>query len=281
MDYLTTSDILERLRTQALAKSSEMDSEKFIVNSIVKIRAYFRPHQHDKPYSDTILVAQTTGAGSCYCYGEDPEMSLDILGADGRTVDTNSLCMNIAVLDSVYSNLRGTPAITYMLEGTSSQKSEGRTNIIVSEMQRVLKSKKRPKVTMVGSVGSVLHSLSAQGWEIFATDLDDSLIGNKLGNVLVEDGRSMTLARVEQSHVALITGMTLSTGTLADIIRVAKSHETTVIMFSETGGNFASELLQLGVECVIAEEYPFYMFPGITKVHVFRKAQRYPKETKS
>ena len=267
-----STDLLAILRLQAQAGSADLERDRFVITSLAKVQAQFRPHKDDLPYSDVIVVAQTSGPGSCYCYCEDPVLPGSILGEDARYVQTGSRCIDIAVLDAAYSSLLPTPDIYCRLEGSSYQKAEARASLMLSEVQRLIPEANlsRPRITMVGAVGSILASLASSTREVFATDLDPTLIGKKLGGVLVEDGHSMTLERISHSDIALVTGMTLATDTLGDILNTAKLHGVRIIMYAETGGNFASEFLGWGVDGVVSEEYPFYMFPGITTLRVFR-----------
>lgn len=267
-----TGRLLASLRQQAQIESLGMNEECFAITSLVKIQAQFRPSEHDSPYSDVIVVAQTTGSGSCYCYCEDPVMPTDILGADARYIQPESRCVEIAVLDAAYSNLLPVPDILCNLEGTPTQKAKARASLITAEIQRLAQKAghRLPSITMVGAVGNLLSDIVSLGWQVHATDLDPALVGKRLAGILVEEGHSMTLERVSQSHIALVTGMTLSTGTLEDIVLAGKSNDTRIAVFAQTGGNFAGELLKMGVDCVISEEYPFYMFPGVTKLRIFR-----------
>ena len=269
-----SKDLLTFLRQRLLAKSVGSGDDAYILTSLSKVQAQFKPHPQDMPYSDVIVVAQTWCVGSCYCYCEDPVLPTDILGMDARNVQTGNRCIDIAVLDAAYSNVRPQPSIRCLLEGTSFQKAEARASLIHSEIQSLSRDIQHdnPHITMVGAVGNILSVLSDGKNTLYATDFDTTLIGKKLGGVLVEHG-SMTLSRISQSQIALVTGMTLTTDTLRDIIVISKQNNVKVIVYAQTGGNLAGEYLELGVDCVISEEYPFYMFPGITKVSIFRNAR--------
>lgn len=264
--------MLDLLRQRAIERSAKMDEQPFTLVSLSKIHAQFKPGSSDLPYTDTIIVAQTLGAGGCYCYGEDPELPMDILGSDARFVHTASPCIDIALLDAVYSHLKGVPSYSVWLEGSSQQKAEGRSRIIASEIERTIYEARliQPAITMVGAVGNVLSGLSRLSDKVFATDFDETLIGKELGGIVVEDGHAYTNKRIEESNIALVTGTTFATDTIDDIMQIARANGVLVIMFCETGSNFASELVNLEAHCVISEEYPYYMFPGITKLSVFR-----------
>lgn len=264
-------NFLEILREDLLALSCDMDDRQFIVTSVFKIHASFRPLLSDSVYSDVIIVVQTCGAGSCYCYRDDPVLSPDILGTDARKAKIGNRFIDIALLDAAYSCLLPAADLCYRLEGTASQKAEARALLILSEIHRIALESglANPTVTMVGAVGNILSDLAHQKGQVFATDFDPALVGKTLAGVCVEHG-SMTLERIRQSDIALVTGMTLATNTFDDILAVAKSNDVKLVMFAETGGNFAGQYLKLGVESVLSETFPFYMFPGVTTLRVFR-----------
>lgn len=268
----TSTDLLTFLREQARVKSISMEKENFIITFLAKIEAQFRPLRYDMPYGDIIVLAQTIGSGCCFCYAEDPLIPDSILGEDSRYVQTQNRSVDIAILDAAYSNLIPEPDILCRLEGNSIQKAKARSALILGEVQRIIKNSgiSRPCITMVGAVGNILTDLDSLSTELFATDMDPTLIGKKLGGVEVEDGLTMTLKRIQMSNVGLITGMTLATETLCDILNIANANGVKIIMYSETGANFASEYLNWGVESVVSELYPFYMFPGSTILRVYR-----------
>jgi uncharacterized protein (DUF4213/DUF364 family) len=61
-----------------------------------------------------------------------------------------------------------------------------------------------------------------------------------------------TLDLVKQSDVAIVTGMTLTTEILDEIIKVAKENDTKVIIFAETGAHLGEFYLNAGADVVIS-----------------------------
>lgn len=267
------SALVEVFRENLISTTLNLyNSSQFFITSISKIHAHFRPQLVDSPYTDTIIIVQTSGVGSSYCYCEDPAVETNILGKDARFVNTESKCINIAALDAAYSVICPKPDIYCCIEGNNNQKAEARSVFIFSEIQRILLNLREPNpsIVMVGAVGNVLSELSRISTRIYATDLDPTLINTKMSGITIEDGTRMTLKRVSESNIALVTAMTLVTDTLSDILNTANATGTKIVIFAETGSNFAGEFLKLGVESVVSEEYPFYMFPGRTILKVYR-----------
>ncbi len=270
--------MLELLRKIINNKTSNLEESKFTLTSLFDIRAHFKPSPFDMPYSDTIRVAQTSFAsGSCFCFREAREIPLEVLGLDARNVITEDKCLEIAILDAAFGSLPNSPSSVFWLTGTSANKSNARTTLLIGEINRLFSrsnnSKRTPTITMVGAVGNVLRELSMiENAQIYTTDFDESLIGKRLGGVIVEHGLK-TLERLAQSDIGLITAMTLATNTFQDIIKLSSANGTKLIMFAETGSHFSSELINMGIDTIVAEEFPFYMFPGKTKVSIFRKGE--------
>jgi NADH/NAD ratio-sensing transcriptional regulator Rex len=106
---------------------------------------------------------------------------------------------------------------------------------------------------------------------VFATDLDDRLVGQTLHGVKVEHG-AKTYSFVEDVDVAIITGMTLTTDSITDIMDTAKRCGTRVLMFAETGANMGEEYTsgEVGVDICVSEPFPFYIFQGLTTIEVYR-----------
>ena len=268
--------MLELLREIVNIKTSGFDESRFLLSSVFDIQAHFKPSLFDMPYSDRIRVAQTsTTSGSCFCFKGVKQIPLEVLGLDTRKVVTDDKCLEIAILDAAFGTLPSHPSAILGLSGSPSDKSNARTTLIIGEIYRLVSrfsnAKRSPVITMVGSVGNVLRELRKMGnAKIYATDFDESLIGKQLGGVWVESG-SKTEERLAQSDIGLITAMTLATNTLQSIVNLSSANGTKLIMFAETGTHFADELIDMGIDSIVAEEFPFYMFPGNTKVSVYRK----------
>jgi hypothetical protein len=125
-------------------------------------------------------------------------------------------------------------------------------------------------VVNVGVVGNVIKMLSARGVRMTATDGDPTLVGSEIGGVEVHD-QDRTVELVEESDVAVMTGMVISTDSMEDILEAARRGGTKLVMFCETGANLCEEYVKAGVDSAIAEYFPFYIFGGTTRIDVFRR----------
>jgi hypothetical protein len=250
-----------------------MPSEEFILRGIWKMEMGFCPSLNDPAFVDTVVLAETSGVGYCVCHDKNLKLPIDWIGRDVREITTSDRCLRVAILDAAYSALVFAPTYSLALLGSSNNKALGRASIISYEILRLVPKIARSSlnVAVVGAVGSILAELKKLGLSVRSTDMDSSVIGETLGGVKVEDGHGQTTSMLASADLALVTGMTISTNTLDDIFSVCRSNKTKLIMFIQTGSNFASEYLRRGADTVVAEIFPNYIFPGETVVKVFRR----------
>lgn len=267
------SDIFSTLREQALRKTADRPEEDFVVRGLWKIDLRFRPNVHERIFNYSVMLAQTLGQGCSYC---SPAACLDddVIGKDAREIVAQKSCRNIAILDSIYSTIVRRPQETHEFRGTSVEKADRRNRIIVEETERLLQSfgSTAPRVVNVGVVGNVIRQIRERGYQVLATDFDETIIGTSFQGVTVESG-TKTLDFVKNCEVAIVTGMTLSTDSLDEIVDVAHQHGTRLLLFAETGANFGEEYCRtIGIDAVVSEPFPFYIFQGVSTIEVYRKA---------
>lgn len=252
--------------------STTMDPKGFILHAMWNTHLIFKPNEFELGYEDQVIVAYTSGPGASFCYNNKPQLDLSYLGHDARYIRTTDLATEIAILDAAFYNIRVAPDYIFTLTGSIRQKALGRAYIVTAEIERLLIAhpEKNIKVLTVGSVGTILQQLSNKGYKVYSTDLDTKIVGSMMSGVLIQDGSQWTLPLVAEVDVALITGMSLTTNTLDDILRTAFEYRTKIVIFAQTGSNFASYYRELGVSTVVSERFPFYMFPGESIISVYR-----------
>ena len=267
------ADIYSLLREQALKKTAHFKDEDFIVRGLWKVDLAFRPNVYERMFRYWFLVSQTVGQGSCYC---DKELVLDesLIGKDAREIIVEKNCYSISVLDSIYASIPKQPYKVHEIEGNSIEKTGKRNAILLGEVKNVLQSvsprSRRARVLNVGVLGDLVKRLVDQGYSVCATDLDEDIVGKSVHGVTVEHG-SKTFHFIPDSDVAVITGMTLTTDALEDIIDLCGKHGTKIVMFAETGANFGEEYCcTLGVDAVVSEPFPFYIFQGVSRIEIYR-----------
>jgi hypothetical protein len=265
-------EIYDVLRDQALKKTRDFKDEDFLIRGLWKVDLAFRPNLDERTFRYAFLVSQTVGQGSCYC---DTELVIDdtLIGKDARDVIKERDCYSISVLDSLYASIPKKPFKVHEIRGNSIQKTALRNEILMTEVEAVVKSVKaaKPRILNVGVVGNLIKGLADRGYVIAATDLEDGIIGTSVHGTRIEHG-SRTYHHIAESDVAVITGMTLTTDAMGDIIDTCKAHATKIVIFAETGANFGEEYCSLlGVDSVVSELFPFYIFQGVSTIEVYRK----------
>lgn len=267
--------ILDNLQRTALEVSKSYPDDCFIVRGLWRFDLLFCPNPHERTFSYTVVLAQCVGQGCCYTH-ENPVLDRELIGKDAREIVSKYTSIKIAVLDAVYSTFKKNPTSRFILDGSSIEKSAKRTKIVIEQVLDKLRHRKnvrrKPTVVNVGVVGNFIRELKKRNVEAFATDFDPTIVGEKLHGVTVDSGHK-TIELVEKCDLALITGMTLSTETLDQILQTAKKHETMLIMFAETGANFAEEYCKYGVDVVISEPFPFYIFQGRSIIDVYKRTK--------
>jgi hypothetical protein len=266
------SEIYDILRDQALKKTMGIPDEDFTIRGLWKIDLAFRPNVDERTFRYAFLVGQTVGQGSCYC---DTELVIDesLIGKDARSVLVERDCYSIALLDSLYASIPKTPYMVHEIKGNSIEKAALRNRILLAEVEAVLGTikGKNPRILNVGVLGNLIRSLADKGYSVVATDLEERIIGKSVHGTTVEHG-SRTYHYIADADVAVITGMTLTTAAMGDIIQTCADQGTKVVVFAETGANFGEEYCKtLGVDSVVSELFPFYIFQGVSTIEIYRK----------
>ena len=269
-------DIFEILKDQALKKTVGLPDEAFTIRGLWKVDLAFRPNPDERTFRYNFLVAQTMGQGSCYC-DKDLEINESLLGRDAREIFSEMSCYEIALLDSIYASIPRNPAEVFELRGNSVEKAVKRGAIIVDEVARLLTAvagdPEKTTVVNIGVVGNLLKALKDRRYNVIATDLDDQIVGRTIHGVAIEHG-SRNYQYIRDADLAVITGMTLTTDALNDIVHTCQENQTHLVMFAETGANFGEEYCQtIGVDVVVSEPFPFYIFQGLTRIEIYRRKQ--------
>jgi hypothetical protein len=271
------ADVFEKLRYEGLKKAADFQDDDFIIRGLWKVDLAFKPNVDERMFRYAFLISQTVGQGSCYC---DKELVIDdtLIGKDARDVLGEKRCYAISILDSIYASIARHPNATYQIKGNSIEKTAERNRIVLDEIGRLLESvgstPGETRVVNVGVVGNLIKSLRDRGYPVLATDLDPDIIGKSVHGVTVHHG-SRTFQYLREADFAVITGMTLTTDSLGDIVEVAKKHGTKLIMFAETGANFGEEYCRtIGIDVVVSEPFPFYIFQGVSTVEIYRREDR-------
>jgi hypothetical protein len=261
--------LLGRLRRRATALTA-IEPDAFKIRFVSDASQWFSPHSADLGYFDRLLVVATEeGTGAAFCpHRGDVSSCSDVLGRDSRAIESDHICVEIAALDAAFGSVPCDvgPDLETEARGSTSLRGDLRASLVAGEVQRL----GAESVVMVGAVGSVLAELAERGIATSAVDMDPDVIGETLAGATVL-GADRGLELIERSDAAVITGMALTTETTDLLLAAARSSGTEVVMFCQTGSNFAPAYLEESVAAIVTETYPFYMIPGMTSFRVYRK----------
>jgi hypothetical protein len=273
-----SGSILNHLRLALLDATRKLDSDLFRLHGLWQIALRFQPNADERMFSYDVLLAQTSREGCCYVYGDLPSTLPTVIGADSRTLVTGNRSLDIAILDAAYGALEPQASETQCIVGSSCRKAHLRAEFIANEVDRLLiglPAGKLSRIAVVGTIGTLISVLQSRHYEVVTTDLDPTLIHTRIHGVVVQDGRTETHKIVAEADIAVVTGMTLASGTLDDILAVASRANTPIILVAETGSWFAPKYVaEFGVDVVFAEPFPFYIFSGSSELRIYRKRER-------
>lgn len=259
---------IRKIEDQILEHTSKQDRE---VNGLWGVDCLYHPINNGRIFDYKFLISQTLGQGCAYStnYNYSRELLKQYVGHDFLEFNIDDIALKVCFLDSLYGVLfpaKNKKRLTVKAE--SMEKLKWRTKIIIDESKRLLGNLRNKKVVNVGVVGDILCSFQNEGAIITGTDFDPSIIGmNSFGNIPVLDGRS-TLDVVSDSDLAIITGMTITSSTIDDILKCCTRNNVKTIVFAETGANLADYYIKQGVNVYLSEHFPFYIFNGISTIDI-------------
>lgn len=268
--------ILDLARNELLKLTRDHSTSLFEIRGAWQTHLVCRPSIDERVFDHTLLLVQTVDQGACYTHAPLALHLADILGQDARCLETGSYQLDIATLDSGYAVLQAPPDQIIVEQGTPTAKAALRAEIVVREANRLLRrgklnSTKKPRAVVVGAIGEIIARLIQNDYTVTCTDLDPLIVGTVLAGTTILNGRRKTEDLVADSDVAIVTGMTLATGTLETILESAASSNTRIVMVAESAswlGRFYCD--HLGVGAVVSEPYPFYIYTGHTRFLIYR-----------
>lgn len=267
--------LIAGLRAELARRSAGMDPQRFIATAQFHIRMNVQPSPDERMFRYALAVVQTRGFGCCYLPPSAPPPALNVVGRDVRAIRSNSPCLELALLDAAFSALPSRPLRRTVLRGLSVDKADQRAKLICDEAGAQLPRQckhGRPRVAIIGLVSKFIPILKKKGFAVLATDLQPSMIGRNIAGVVIRDGKREMESTLHDADVALVTGMTAGNGSLMPIVRAARRHGTKLVMFAETGAWLAPYFCNvLGLDAVVSEPFPYYIFNGETVINLFRK----------
>lgn len=263
-------DIIGKLRQIGQQRSKEYSDDFFLIRGVWRIDHQYRPNALERELLYSMFLVQTILQGCCYCDYASIDIDPGLLYKDAREVITRDITTEIAILDAIFSVFEKSPVDSYEFTGTSDEKAVRRAQIVVDEVLKEL-GNQGSTVLNVGMMGNFVSQLIDRGVKVIITDFNPILISRKFCGIEVQSGER-TLELIKNCDLVLATGMTLYSQTLADILDTVRRYGKKLSLFAATGSNFGEEYCRtFGIDLVISEPQPQYIFQGKSTIHIFRR----------
>ena len=268
--------MLNTLKKYILSETAALPAESMRIEGSWLLHLNYQPFAKERLFQYDVALVQVQATGAAYAARDGIHKSeLDsMVGKDAREMLKDEYCpVNIALLDAMYGSIHPKADQDFLISGND--KASQRADIICKEVQNMIKGDlipARPKVVNVGAIGCIIDKLKQQQMDVTASDLDPGLIGHELSGVKIVDGVH-TDEMVAEADLAVVTGMTISNGSLPKILDIAKANDTKLMIIAETGAGLGRAYCDLfDIDVVISEPYPFYIFKCHSQMSIHRKA---------
>ncbi len=274
--------ILEMLKEKAWKEFNNLPPEAYILRGLWRTEYILKLTNESTTFHLRYILAQTLSQGCSYyeLEEEEPMLKPSFIGDNVLDLDTKYKCITIATLDALFGSLKKPPTYSHIIEGTNFEKDYKRAKIICDEAFSILKKKSlknghKAKVVNVGVVGNILAILKDfNNIQVNASDFYKGVVNAIIYGIKIDHG-SKTLDLIAKADLAIVTGMSLANDTLDGILDIAHESNTSLVLFAETGANFAQEYCNMGIDSVVSEPFPFYLScPGNTTINVYRRIFR-------
>lgn len=260
--------LIDQLALHAQRVTADMDPALFRVRGLWTVNYRYRPNPLERDLAYSIVYVQTLHQGAAYVDFMSAGIDDSLLDLDARYLQNAPAPTRIAGLDAVYATLPRSPISVHTYEGTAEEKAVERARIICQAVADIAAKRGKKKILNVGVMGNFIPWIEAAGLTYVGSDYDGQLIRNGMnGRPVIDGGR--TLDAIDEADIVLATGMTLSTGTLSEIIKRCQQSNVGLILFAATGSYFAQVYCrEFRVDAVVAESQPQYMFQGVSRIEV-------------
>ena len=270
---------VEAAEQWALARAALLPAAPFRLIALWAVSFLLQPAPGERKTSYPMRIAQTENYGTAVGLSVLPDPDPELVGRDARHVLASGSCQNpvdrAALVDSVISHVSRPADRELAVEGDAHAKYVARAELFADEAATLLRHARSkgpsPHVLVVGATAGIISALAGRGFAVSATDLWPEAVGHELGGVRVQSGATANARLMHDADLAIITGMSLTNGTLADLMALAGTHDTATMIWAVTGRNLGDYYTAHGVDCVISDPSPFLLLPGPARMAVWRR----------
>jgi hypothetical protein len=273
---------VEAAEKWALERSRNMPDRPFRLKALWSINRVLQPTPTERKTRYVGAVAHTDTYGSCVTLAPLPEPDPDLVGEDARRILNDRRCRDhvyrTAIVDAVIGSVSRPADDRIDLGDAPDAKYAARSEVFAEEAQRILdraegraSRREPPRVLVVGATAGMLGALVRRGFTVSATDMASDVVGRELGGVTVQDARHANATLMEDADLAIITGMALTNGTLEGLMSLARTRDTSTMIWAITGRNFGHYYTEHGVDSAISDPSPFLQLPGPSVIEIWRR----------
>jgi len=274
---------VEAAEKWALQHAAALAADPFRLLALWSVSFLVQADPSERKTRYTMRIAQAEGYGRSGGLGPGlPDPDPDLVGQDTRRILKDRRWKDeadrAAIADLVIGQVSRPADEQIVLDDTLRGKYTARAEIFADEVTRVLQGRSmeprngnRRRVLVVGATAGILHALLGRGFDVCATDLSSDVVGRTLGGVHVLDGTVANARLMKDADLAIVTGLSLTNGTMPELMRLAKTHNTPTIIWAITGKNFGHYYTDHGVDSVISDPSPFLLLPGPATIAIWRR----------
>lgn len=283
-DALTPSAFsVEAAEKWALDRAAPLPLDPFRLLALWSVSFLVQADPSERKTRYTMRIAQAEGYGRSGGLGASlPEPDPDLVGEDTRRILKDRLWRDegdrAAIVDLVIGQVSRPADEQIVVDDTLYGKYVARAKIFASEADRVLQRRGAehckahpPRVLVVGATVGILDALVRRGFDVCATDLSPDVVGQTLGGVPVLDGKTANAPLMKDADLVIVTGLSLMNGTMPHLMSLAKTHNTSTMIWAITGRNFGHYYTDHGVDSVISDPSPFFQLPGPATIGIWRR----------
>lgn len=274
---------VEAAEQWALHRAARLDADPFRLLALWSVSFLVQADPSERKTRYTMRIAQAEGYGRSGGLGPGlPDPDPDLVGQDTRRILKDRRWRDeadrAAIADLVMGQVSRPADEQIVLDDTLRGKYTARAKIFADEATRVLQGRSAEprkgnhrRVLVVGATAGILHALLRRGLDVCATDLSPDVVGQTLGGVQVLDGRAANARLMKEADLAIVTGISLTNGTMPELMGLAKTHNTPTMIWAITGKNFGHYYTDHGVDIVISDPSPFLLLPGPATIAIWRR----------
>jgi putative heavy-metal chelation protein len=282
---------LEAAEHSVLQQAEGLAADLFRLTSCWYIDFIIQHLPTDRKTRYTARLAQAENYGVAFSLAsalEEPDRRLALqeddhalVGEDGRALLKDrryrSDMDRTALIDVVAGHLSDEPSKQVTVDQKRRDKYAVKSRLFADETELVLRRKgsraikaSKPHIHVIGAMAGTHAALLARGFEVTAADMSPDVIGQNLGGVTVcDDTQNSKL--IEAADLVIMTGMTFPNRTLPKLTELAKTNNTSTMIWAVTGRNLGPYYTRHGIDCVISDPAPFLSLPGPATIGVWRR----------